>query len=82
MEESNGGCRIWCEENITSYLKWCYTVKNVLYSDKSEFQDVDLIDTHEFGKVAIHSRCRTNLALPLAEGPHSFQVALDDCTFF
>jgi spermidine synthase len=39
------------EEDLADDLKWSMLVKNVLFSGKSEFQEVDLIDVGPFGKV-------------------------------
>lgn len=39
------------EEDLADDLKWSMLVKKVLYSGKSEYQEVDLIDVGPFGKV-------------------------------
>lgn len=39
------------EEDLADDLKWSMLVKKVLYSGKSKFQEVDLIDVGPFGKV-------------------------------
>jgi thermospermine synthase len=39
------------EEDLADDLKWSMLVKQVLYSGKSEYQEVDLIDVGPFGKV-------------------------------
>jgi thermospermine synthase len=41
------------EEDLADDLKWSMLVKKVLYSGKSEYQEVDLIDVGPFGKVII-----------------------------
>jgi spermidine synthase len=42
---------IQLEEDLADDLKWSMLVKQVLYSGKSKFQEVDLIDVGPFGKV-------------------------------
>jgi thermospermine synthase len=39
------------EEDLGDDYKWLYRVNGVLYSGKSEFQDIDLVDTPTWGKV-------------------------------
>lgn len=39
------------EEDLADDLKWSMMVKNVMFSGKSNFQEVDLIHTGPFGKV-------------------------------
>lgn len=39
------------EEDLGDDLKWSMRVNEVLYSGKSEYQEVDLIDVGPFGKV-------------------------------
>lgn len=39
------------EEDLADDLKWSMMVKNVMFSGKSKFQEVDLIHTGPFGKV-------------------------------
>ncbi len=39
------------EEDLGDDLKWSMRVNQVLYSGKSEYQEVDLIDVGPFGKV-------------------------------
>lgn len=41
------------EEDLADDLKWSMLVKQVLYSGKSKFQEVDLIDVGPFGKVGL-----------------------------
>lgn len=38
------------EEDLADDLKWSMLVKNVMFSGKSKYQEVDLIDTGPFGK--------------------------------
>lgn len=42
--------RLWLEEDLADDLKWSMMVKNVMFSGKSKFQEVDLIHTGPFGK--------------------------------
>lgn len=44
------------EEDLGDDYRWSYRVTKVLYSGKSEFQEVDLVDTPTFGKVRLR-RC-------------------------
>lgn len=39
------------EEDLADDLKWSMRVNKVLFSGKSSFQEVDLIDVGPFGKV-------------------------------
>ena len=39
------------EEDLADDLKWSMMVRNVMFSGKSDFQEVDLIHTAPFGKV-------------------------------
>ncbi len=46
--------RISCaqlEEDLGDDYRWSYRVTSVLFSGKSEFQEIDLVDTPTFGKV-------------------------------
>lgn len=45
------------EEDLADDLKWSMLVKEVLFSGKSEYQEVDLIHTGPFGKVRTCSVC-------------------------
>jgi spermidine synthase len=44
---------LWFTENHTDYAKFSMKVKKHLFSEKSPFQQVDVIDTYEFGKVLL-----------------------------
>lgn len=44
---------LWYSEKHTKNVKLSIRVKQHLYSDKSEFQTIDVLDTYEFGKVLI-----------------------------
>eukprot|EP00879_Flechtneria_rotunda_P031647 GHRR01034594.1.p1 GENE.GHRR01034594.1~~GHRR01034594.1.p1 ORF type:complete len:119 (+),score=27.88 GHRR01034594.1:137-493(+) len=50
MTEGTYTKRLWLEEDLADDLKWSMLVKNVLYSGKSKYQEVDLIDVGPFGK--------------------------------
>lgn len=39
------------EEDLGDDYRWSYRVSKVLFSGKSEFQEVDLVDTPTWGKV-------------------------------
>ena len=43
--------RLWLEEDLGNDIRWSYRVSKVLFSGKSEFQDIDLVETPTFGKV-------------------------------
>ncbi|EOD01694.1 polyamine aminopropyltransferase [Caldisalinibacter kiritimatiensis] len=42
---------LWYTEEHTDYAKFSTKVKKHLYSEKSPFQQVDVIDTYEYGKI-------------------------------
>jgi spermidine synthase len=42
------------EEEIQEDLKWTILVKKKLYSGKSDFQSVELVESGPFGKVRLH----------------------------
>lgn len=44
---------LWYSEYQTKSLKLSTKVKDVLYTGKSEFQEIQIIDTYDFGKVLI-----------------------------
>eukprot|EP00878_Enallax_costatus_P009116 GHUV01009530.1.p1 GENE.GHUV01009530.1~~GHUV01009530.1.p1 ORF type:complete len:323 (+),score=71.46 GHUV01009530.1:172-1140(+) len=50
MAEEQYTKRLWLEEDLADDLKWSMLVKQVLYSGKSKYQEVDLIDVGPFGK--------------------------------
>jgi len=50
MGEQTYTKRLWLEEDLGDDLKWSMRVNEVLYSGKSEYQEVDLIDVGPFGK--------------------------------
>ena len=39
------------EEDLGDDYRWSYRVSKVLYSGKSDYQEVDLVDTPTWGKV-------------------------------
>ncbi|KAG2486161.1 hypothetical protein HYH03_015125 [Edaphochlamys debaryana] len=45
--------RLWLEEDLGDDYRWSYRVSEVLFSGKSEFQEVDLVDTPTWGKVLL-----------------------------
>mmetsp|Transcript_15456 Transcript_15456/g.33523 ORF Transcript_15456/g.33523 Transcript_15456/m.33523 type:complete len:313 (+) Transcript_15456:180-1118(+) len=51
MSESSK--RLWLEEELGDDYRWSYRVTSVLFSGKSEFQEIDLVDTPTFGKVLL-----------------------------
>lgn len=44
---------LWYTENQTNNVKFSMRVKETLYSKKSQFQQIDVIDTYDFGKVLV-----------------------------
>ena len=44
---------LWYTENQTNNVNFSMKVKNHLYSAKSDFQKIDIIDTYEFGRVLV-----------------------------
>ncbi|MBQ8999450.1 MAG: polyamine aminopropyltransferase [Clostridium sp.] len=44
---------LWYTENQTENVNFSMKVKNHLYSAKSDFQKIDIIDTYEFGRVLV-----------------------------
>lgn len=44
---------LWYTENQTENVNFSMKVKEHIYSAKSEFQKIDVIDTYEFGKVLV-----------------------------
>ncbi len=44
--------RAQLEEDLGDDLKWSMRVKEVMFSGKSEYQEVDLIHTGPFGRVS------------------------------
>lgn len=44
---------LWYTENQTENVKFSMRVKETLYSKKSQFQQIDIIDTYDFGKVLV-----------------------------
>ncbi|KAL6760201.1 S-adenosyl-L-methionine-dependent methyltransferase [Haematococcus lacustris] len=45
--------RLWLEEDLGDDYRWSYRVTRVLFSGKSEFQEIDLVDTPTWGKVLL-----------------------------
>merc|ERR1711998_280349 len=48
-----GSKRLWLEEEIQDDLRWTYSVKSLLHTEISQFQDVELLETGPFGKVLL-----------------------------
>ncbi len=46
-------CHIWFTEYHNNNVALSVRVKDILYMDKSEFQEIEIIDTYDFGKVLI-----------------------------
>ena len=44
---------LWFTENQTDNVKFSMRVKETLYSKKSEFQQIEVIDTYDFGRVLV-----------------------------
>ncbi|PNH04653.1 Thermospermine synthase ACAULIS5 [Tetrabaena socialis] len=45
--------RLWLEEDLGDDYRWSYRVSAVLFSGRSDYQDVDLVDTPTWGKVLL-----------------------------
>lgn len=45
--------QLWCTENETEYLGLTTRVKETLYTGKSKFQDIAVVDTYQFGRMLI-----------------------------
>ncbi|CAB3289374.1 Polyamine aminopropyltransferase [Methanocaldococcus lauensis] len=50
---NNFKCHIWFTEYHNNNVALSVRVKDILYRDKSEFQEIEIIDTYDFGKVLI-----------------------------
>ena len=44
---------LWYTENQTDNVKFSMRVKETLYSKKSEYQEIEVIDTYDFGRVLV-----------------------------
>ena len=44
---------LWYTENQTNNVNFSMKVKNHIYSEKSPYQQIDIIDTYEFGRVLV-----------------------------
>ena len=44
----------WVEENYKDYVVMRYAIKDVLYSQKSKFQHIEVVDTKGFGKMLLN----------------------------
>lgn len=45
--------QLWCTENQTEYLGLTTRVKETLFTGKSEFQDVAVVDSYQFGRMLV-----------------------------
>nr|BBC28493.1 spermine synthase [Eudorina sp. 2006-703-Eu-15] len=45
--------RLWLEEDLGDDYRWSYRVSAVLFSGRSSYQEVDLVDTPTWGKVLL-----------------------------
>jgi len=45
--------QLWCTENETEYLGLTTRIKETLFAGKSEFQDVAVVDTYQFGRMLV-----------------------------
>ena len=56
MEDNNGmvHSKLWIEEQIEDFMGMRYRVDNVLFSGKSEFQTVDVVETRGHGKMLLN----------------------------
>jgi thermospermine synthase len=61
------------EEDLADDLKWSMRVNQVLFSGKSQYQEVDLIDVGPFGKVRCQAAPQHAASPPAALHP---QVAV------
>ncbi|KAG2429255.1 hypothetical protein HXX76_011024 [Chlamydomonas incerta] len=50
---ANYAKRLWLEEDLGDDYRWSYRVSEVLFSGRSEFQEIDLVDTPTWGKVLL-----------------------------
>jgi spermidine synthase len=44
---------LWFYEKQTPHLEFCTHVKKTLYTETTEFQDLKVLDTHEFGRTLV-----------------------------
>ena len=52
-QNNNFKCHIWFTEYHNNNVALSVRVKDILYMDKSEFQEIEIIDTYDFGKVLV-----------------------------
>jgi thermospermine synthase len=45
--------RLWIEEDLGPDFRWSYRASSILFSGKSKYQEIDLVDTPTFGKVLL-----------------------------
>lgn len=53
MGDTGSSKRLWLEEELQSDLRWQFLVKSIMFTGRSKFQDVELIDSGPFGKVLL-----------------------------
>ncbi|ADC69766.1 spermidine synthase [Methanocaldococcus sp. FS406-22] len=52
-QNNNFKCHIWFTEFHNNNVALSVRVKDILYREKSEFQEIEIIDTYDFGKALI-----------------------------
>ena len=45
--------QLWCTENQTETLGLTARVKETLFAGKSEFQDIAVVDSYQFGRMLV-----------------------------
>lgn len=68
--------RLWLEEDLADDLVWKMQVKEVMFSGKSEYQEVDLINTGPFGKVI---DLRTPVKMPSCDSSGTLKLNACPC---
>jgi thermospermine synthase len=53
MSTDGGSRRLWLEEEFSDDIRISMIIKQVLYTGKSEFQEVELLDSAPYGKVLL-----------------------------
>jgi len=47
----------WFDENHTENVKFSIKIKKQLYSEKSKYQEIDILDSYEFGRILVIDGC-------------------------
>lgn len=47
------GVEVWFTENQTQHLRISVRVRNILHHERSEYQELMVLDTHEFGRMLV-----------------------------